>query len=162
MAVAGLSPSFSTRIESIFRFLSVTRSFVIFFRLSPLHRPFVSAPTETGRPRSAGRASAASAHASHASGILFLLSADHAVLRGEIALLERGPRTATVTTVAPSRLLVLDRDRFVTAVTGHRPTDDLARALVASLHEDDEHRAAHWRDGPRTDQQREFPPHRGA
>ena len=91
MAVAGLSQPFSTRIESIFRFLSVTRSFTIFFRLSPLHRPFVSALTGTGRPRSAGRASAASARASHASGILFLLSADHAVLRDLLSAFPAAP-----------------------------------------------------------------------
>lgn len=59
---------------------------------------------------------------------------------GEIALLETGERTATVTAVAPTRLLVLDRDGFVSAVTGHRPTDDLARARVASLHAEDEGR----------------------
>ena len=61
---------------------------------------------------------------------------------GEIALLEPGPRTATVTAVAPTRLLVLDRDGFVGAVTGHRPTDDLAREQVASLHSADDERAA--------------------
>ena len=59
---------------------------------------------------------------------------------GEIALLEPGPRTATVTATATTRLLVLDRDGFVSAVTGHRPTDDLARARVASLHSADEER----------------------
>lgn len=59
---------------------------------------------------------------------------------GEIALLEPGPRTATVTTLTPARLLVLDRDGFVGAVTGHRPTDDLARARLASLHAADEER----------------------
>ena len=60
---------------------------------------------------------------------------------GEIALLDSGPRTATVTTAAPSRLLVLDRDGFVAAVTGHRPTDDLARQRVALLRSADEERA---------------------
>jgi hypothetical protein len=60
---------------------------------------------------------------------------------GEIALLEPGPRTATVTVTAPTRLLVLDRDGFISAVTGHRPTDDLARQRVASLHVADEQRS---------------------
>jgi CRP-like cAMP-binding protein len=76
---------------------------------------------------------------------------------GEIALLERGPRTATVTTVAPSRMLVIDRDGFVTSVTGHRPTDDLARAVVATLHEDDEHRADQRGEEPRSDEVVGFP-----
>lgn len=61
---------------------------------------------------------------------------------GEIALLDPGPRTATVTTVAPTRLLVLDRDGFVAAVSGHRPTDELARRGVALLRSADEERSA--------------------
>lgn len=60
---------------------------------------------------------------------------------GEIALLEPGPRTASVTATAPTRLLVLDSDGFVSAVTGHRPTDDLARQSVASLHSADDERS---------------------
>ena len=59
---------------------------------------------------------------------------------GEIALLEPGPRTATVTAVTQTRLLVLDREGFVAAVTGHRPTDALARERVAALHDADEER----------------------
>jgi MFS family permease len=59
---------------------------------------------------------------------------------GEIALLEPGPRTASVTALAPTRLLVLDRDGFVSAVTGHRPTDDLAREGVEALHAADDER----------------------
>ncbi|GAA3551608.1 hypothetical protein GCM10022197_03190 [Microlunatus spumicola] len=59
---------------------------------------------------------------------------------GEIALLEPGPRTASVTSVEDTRLLVLDRDGFVGAVTGHRPTDDLARERLASLHSADAER----------------------
>lgn len=67
---------------------------------------------------------------------------------GEIALLEPRPRTATVATAAPTRLLVLDRDSFVTAVTGHRPTDDLARERIASLRLADEQRSAREPDRP--------------
>jgi MFS family permease len=66
---------------------------------------------------------------------------------GEIALLEPGPRTATVTTLEPSRLLVLDRDGFVGAVTGHRPTDALARERLETLHAADEERSSRP-DGP--------------
>jgi MFS family permease len=66
---------------------------------------------------------------------------------GEIALLESGPRTATVTTAAPTRLLVLDRDGFVAAITGHRPTDDLARQGVAFLRSEDEQRSAREPEG---------------
>ncbi len=65
---------------------------------------------------------------------------------GEIALLDGTTRTATVTTVAPTRLLVLDRDGFVAAVTGHRPADALARARVADLRAADRERARG--DGP--------------
>lgn len=61
---------------------------------------------------------------------------------GEIALLEPGPRTATVTAAEPTRLLVVNRDGFVTAVTGHRPTDDLARESVATLRSSDARRSA--------------------
>ncbi|SDR86498.1 Major Facilitator Superfamily protein [Friedmanniella luteola] len=68
---------------------------------------------------------------------------------GEIALLDPGPRTATVTTAAPTRLLVVDRDGFVAAVTGHRPTDDLARERVARLRSADEERSTGEPDGPR-------------
>jgi CRP-like cAMP-binding protein len=60
---------------------------------------------------------------------------------GEVALLEPGPRTATVTAAAPTRLLVLDREVFVAAVSGHLPTDDLARRGVAVLRSADEERS---------------------
>ena len=49
---------------------------------------------------------------------------------GEIALLHDVPRTATVRTTAPTNLLVLERDQFLLAVTGHRRSRQLARTLA--------------------------------
>jgi predicted MFS family arabinose efflux permease len=51
---------------------------------------------------------------------------------GEIALLRDVPRTATVRTVAPTRLLALDRDRFLTAVTGLRESHDVAQEIATN------------------------------
>lgn len=50
---------------------------------------------------------------------------------GEIGLLRDVPRTATVTALSDTVLLVLDRDDFLDAVTGHREANVAAEAIVA-------------------------------
>lgn len=56
---------------------------------------------------------------------------------GEIALLRDVPRTATVVALEPTRLLALERDDFLTAVTGTSGSVQAADAMV------DERRRAH-------------------
>jgi CRP-like cAMP-binding protein len=49
---------------------------------------------------------------------------------GEIALLRGEPRTATVRALEPTRLLALDRERFIAAVTGHGRAAQVADGVI--------------------------------
>ena len=51
---------------------------------------------------------------------------------GEIALLRDIPRTATVKAVEETKLLALDRDEFIAAVTGHAPSREAADAVIGA------------------------------
>ena len=59
---------------------------------------------------------------------------------GEVGLLQGGPRTATVRAEGAGRLLALDSESFVAAVTGHRGTDTVAQDRVARYLDRDRNR----------------------
>jgi MFS family permease len=56
---------------------------------------------------------------------------------GEIALLHQVPRTATVRTTEPTRLLGLEREQFLVAVTGHRRSSQVADGVVSDRWDDE-------------------------
>ncbi len=51
---------------------------------------------------------------------------------GEIALLRDVPRTATVTALEDTKLLALERDDFIGAVTGHAPSREAADNVIGA------------------------------
>ncbi len=62
---------------------------------------------------------------------------------GEIALLREIPRTATIRTTSPCTLVSLERDPFISAVTGTMPAHEAA-SEIADRHMDSDR----WHEGP--------------
>ena len=56
---------------------------------------------------------------------------------GEIALLRNVVRTASVTALGPLKLLALERDEFLAAVTGSKRSAEVAEAEIARRLEED-------------------------
>ncbi len=59
--------------------------------------------------------------------LIYRVAGEHV---GEIALLREVPRTATVTAVTPMKLLVLEREVFLEAVTGHPQSRERVEAIA--------------------------------
>jgi Major Facilitator Superfamily/Cyclic nucleotide-binding domain len=66
---------------------------------------------------------------------------------GEIALLKRVPRTATVTAASATSVLALDREAFLAAVGGHTATGRTAASVADERLEADRRRAGAGSDG---------------
>lgn len=64
---------------------------------------------------------------------------------GEVALLRDVPRTATVTAATPVTAYVLDRESFLTAVTGHDIARESAHSIVEERLRDEDPGAKHHR-----------------
>jgi hypothetical protein len=67
---------------------------------------------------------------------------------GEIALLRDVPRTATVTALGDARLLTVERDEFLRAVTGHETAHATARSAAAGRLEELDAARSDERDAP--------------
>ncbi|MBA2390585.1 MAG: cyclic nucleotide-binding domain-containing protein [Geodermatophilaceae bacterium] len=71
---------------------------------------------------------------------------------GEIALLLAVPRTASITAVGPCRLLAVDSDSFVAAITGHRGAQQAADNTVRRFMHGDSASESGTDEGPYQDQ----------